>query len=548
METIVIGHRNPDMDSVCSAVAYAALKELLGEKGVRPARAGALNERIAFVLEKFGVTQPEFLPDVTPRVRDAMIKDYVGIHPDQPIAEALGLMSSKRLRALPVVDENLRFHGTISENKLLGLVVPSRQAAQHAREVLASLANIAGTFEGRSLTGPLSSREETYALVVAAMDAETFAGRLRNLEPARTVLFVGDRENVHRTALEGGVSALVVTGGAEVDPAFAAEAQAAGMAVIVSPWDTATSVIFARGAMIARHALEEVAEKFDGDTPLELARRSVALSNKFIFPVLDSEARLEGILSKSDFLKGPSRQLILVDHNELSQAVPGADDLPVVEIIDHHRLGNRPTETPILFLNQPVGSTCTIVADLYQRQAIVPERPVAGLLLAGIIADTLNGTSPTATQTDRRFLAELGEIAGISAGDLAAEIFAVGSPLQTMSPDKVVEADAKHYEEKGLRFSVAQIEEVTFANFDSQREHLLAALRERVGSEGLFFAALLVTDINEQNSYLLVEGNSDFLRTITYPEQSDHVWFLEGVVSRKKQLLPYLSECLAKVR
>jgi manganese-dependent inorganic pyrophosphatase len=548
METIVIGHRNPDMDSVCSAVAYAALKERLGEKGVRPARAGALNERIAFVLEKFGVTQPEFLPDVTPRVRDAMIKDYVGIHPDQPIAEALGLMSSKRLRALPVVDENLRFHGTISENKLLGLVVPSRQAAQHAREVLASLANIAGTFEGRSLTGPLSSREETYALVVAAMDADTFAGRLRNLEPARTVLFVGDRENVHRTALEGGVSALVVTGGAEVDPAFAAEAQAAGMAVIVSPWDTATSVIFARGAMIARHALEEVAEKFDGDTPLELARRSVALSNKFIFPVLDSEARLEGILSKSDFLKGPSRQLILVDHNELSQAVPGADDLPVVEIIDHHRLGNRPTETPILFLNQPVGSTCTIVADLYQRQAIVPERPVAGLLLAGIIADTLNGTSPTATETDRRFLAELGEIAGISAGDLAAEIFAVGSPLQTMSPDKVVEADAKHYEEKGLRFSVAQIEEVTFANFDSQREHLLAALRERVGSEGLFFAALLVTDINEQNSYLLVEGNSDFLRTITYPEQSDHVWFLEGVVSRKKQLLPYLTECLARVR
>lgn len=548
METIVIGHRNPDMDSVCSAVAYAALKERLGEKGVRPARAGALNERIAFVLEKFGVPQPEFLPDVTPRVRDAMIKDYVGIHPDQPIAEALSLMSSKRLRALPVVDENLRFHGTISENKLLGLVMPSRQAAQHAREVLASLANIAGTFEGRSLTGPLACHEETYALVVAAMDADTFASRLRNLEPARTVLFVGDRENVHRTALEGGVSALVVTGGAEVDPSFAAEAQAAGMAVIVSPWDTATSVIFARGAMIARHALEEVAEKFDGDTPLELARRSVTLSNKFIFPVLDSEARLEGILSKSDFLKGPSRQLILVDHNELSQAVPGADDLPVVEILDHHRLGNRPTETPILFLNQPVGSTCTIVADLFQRHALVPARPVAGLLLAGIIADTLNGTSPTATETDRRFLAELGQIAGIAAGDLAAEIFAVGSPLQTMSPDKVVEADAKRYEEKGLRFSVAQIEEVTFANFNAQREHLLAALRHRVGSEGLFFAALLVTDINEQNSYLLVEGNSDFLRTITYPEQSDRVWFLEGVVSRKKQLLPYLTECLARVR
>lgn len=548
MKTIVIGHRNPDMDSVCSAVAYAELKKRLGHPDVHAARAGALNERISFVLAKFGVPQPEFLPDVTPRVRDAMIGDYIAIRPDQPIAEALALMSTNRLRSLPVVDEKGNFHGAISENTLLGLVMPSRDAAQRAREALASLANIAGTFEGRSLTGPLSGDEQNYALVVAAMDAGTFAGRLKNLEPARTVLFVGDRENVHRTALEGGVRALVVTGGAEVDPSFTAEAQAKGMAVILSPWDTATSVIFARGAMVVRHALEEVPVKFDADTPLELARRSAMLSNKFIFPVVDENGRLEGILSKSDFLKGPARQLILVDHNELSQAVPGAGEVPIVEILDHHRLGNMPTEAPILFLNQPVGSTCTIVADLHRRHGLAPERPVAGLMLAGIIADTLNGTSPTATDTDRHFLAELGAIAGIRASDLAAEIFAVGSPLQTMSPAKVIEADAKRYEEKGVAFSVAQIEEVTFANFDAQRAPLLEALQQRTKAEGLFFAALLVTDINAQSSYLLVEGNADFRKTINYPEHSDRVWFLEGVVSRKKQLLPYLTECLARVR
>jgi manganese-dependent inorganic pyrophosphatase len=548
MKTIVIGHRNPDMDSVCSAVAYAALKTRLGHPDVQAARAGALNERISFVLEKFGVPQPEFLPDVTPRVRDAMITQYIAIRPDQPIAEALALMSAKRLRALPVVDEQGRCHGAISENTLLGLVMPSRDAARRAREVLASLANIAGTFEGRSLTGPLCGVEQNYALVVAAMDAGTFAGRLKLLDPAHTVLFVGDREDVHRTALAGGVRALVVTGGAEIDPGFAAEARAEGMAVILSPWDTATSVILARGAMVARHALEEVPVKFDADTPLELARRSVVLSNKLIFPVVDDNGCLEGILSKSDFLKGPSRQLILVDHNELSQAVPGAAVTPIVEILDHHRLGNMPTEAPILFLNQPVGSTCTIVADLYRRHGLAPERPVAGLLLAGIIADTLNGTSPTTTETDRLFLSELGAAAGLAAADLAAEIFAVGSPLQTMSPSQVIEADAKRYEEHGVAFSVAQIEEVTFANFDGQRDHLLAALQQRVRAEGLYFAALLVTDINAQNSYLLVEGDADFRKTINYPEQADRVWFLEGVVSRKKQLLPYLAECLARVR
>jgi manganese-dependent inorganic pyrophosphatase len=548
METIVIGHRNPDMDSVCSAVAYAELKKRLGHDDVRPARAGALNERIAFVLEKFGVPQPEFIPDVTPRVRDAMIRDYVSIRPDQPIAEALALMSSKRLRALPVVDEDRRFHGTISENTLLGLVMPSRESAQRAREVLASLANIAGTFEGRSLTGPLPEDEQNYALVVAAMDANTFAGRLKNLEPSRTVLFVGDRENVHRAALDGGVRALVVTGGAEVSPAFAAAAKAKGMAVIVSPWDTATSVIFARGAMITRHALEEVPVKFDADMPLEIARRTVALSNKFIFPVLEADGRLDGILSKSDFLRGPARQLILVDHNELSQAVPGATDLPIVEILDHHRLGNMPTEAPILFLNQPVGSTCTIVADLFRRHNLEPPRPVAGVMLAGIIADTLCGTSPTTTETDRQLLEKLGRLAGIRAQDLAAEIFSVGSPLQTMSPDRVIGADAKEYEEHGVRFSISQIEEVTFANFERQRDLLQEALRAQTGAAQLFFSALLVTDINAQNSYLMVEGNHDLLRTINYPEHSDRVWFLEGVVSRKKQLLPYLLECLAKVR
>jgi manganese-dependent inorganic pyrophosphatase len=548
METIVIGHRNPDMDSVCSAVAYAALKTRLGEKNIRPARAGALNERIAFVLGKFGVAQPDFLPDVTPRVRDAMITDYVAAHPDRPVAEALAAMSGKGLRALPVVDEEKRFHGSLSENKLLGLVMPSREAAAQAREVLASLANIAATFEGSSLNGPLPSAEQNHVLVVAAMNAATFEGRLRNLDPSRAVIFVGDREDVQRLAIAAGASAVVVTGGAAVAPAVVDEAVRAGTAVIVSPWDTATSVIFARGAMIARHALEEVPVKFDADLPLEIARRAVALSNKFIFPVLDEHGRLEGILSKSDFLKGPARRLILVDHNELSQAVPGAEDLPIVEILDHHRLGNMPTEAPILFLNQPVGSTCTIVADLYRRQGLAPERPVAGLMLAGIIADTLNGTSPTATETDRRFLAELGEAAGIAAADLAAEIFAVGSPLQTLSPAHVIEADAKQYEENGVRFSVAQIEEVTFANFDAQRDQLQAALRHRVQSEGLFFTSLLVTDINAQNSYLLVEGNADFLKAISYPEHSDRVWFLEGVVSRKKQLLPYLTECLARVR
>ena len=548
METIIIGHRNPDMDSICSAVAYAALKKHLGAEKVRAARAGAMNERITYVFEKFGVPQPDFMPDATPRVRDAMITEYFSAHPDRPVAEALAIMASRGLRALPVVDDDRRFHGVISENKLLGMVLPSRESAALARIVHASLANIAGTFTGTAVCGRLDGTDEDYALVVAAMDVETFAGRLGRHEPARTIVFVGDREDIHRVAIRNGVRALVVTGGRSPSPEAVEEAQQQDTTIIVSPYDTATSVFFARGAVTARYLLEASLESFDADMTLSQARRSVALSNKFIFPVLDGEGRLEGILSKSDFLKTPARQLILVDHNELSQAVPGAADLPIIEILDHHRLGNMPTEAPILFINQPVGSTCTLVAELYERHGVTPDRAMAGLLLAGIVSDTLNGTSPTTTEVDRKFLQGLAQPAGISAADLAAEVFAVGSPLRTLTPRQVIGADCKEYEDRGIRFSVSQIEEVTFANFDERREQLLEALRERAASGGLFFAALLVTDINTQNSYLLAEGNADFLRAINYPEEGERVWILEGVVSRKKQLLPYLSECLTGLR
>lgn len=548
METIVIGHRNPDMDSVCSAVGYASLKTRLGMQGVRAARAGALNERITFVLEKFGVAQPDFIPDVTPRVRDAMITDYVAAQLGRPVAESLAQMSMLGLRALPVVDADRRFHGVVSENKLLERVLPAPQSASLARKVTASLANIAETFGGISSTGPLSEDEEEYSLVVAAMRIETFVERMETMDRRHTVLFIGDRENVQIEAIRGGIRALVVTGGCNASPEIVREALRCGCTIITSHLDTATSVILARGAVVVSHVMETPTEKFDADMALALARRTVALSNKIIFPVMDDQGRLEGILSKSDFLKAPARQLILVDHNELSQAVPGAAEVPIIEILDHHRLGNMPTEAPILFINRPVGSTCTLVADLHEQHGIKPDRVIAGILMAGIIADTLNGTSPTATETDRRHLAELSALAGIPASDLAAQIFSIGSPLQTLTPQQVITADCKEYEEKGVRFSVSQIEEVTFLHFDDRREQLQAALRGRVAEQGLFFAALLVTDINKQNSYLLVEGDADFSRTIHYPEKSDRVWFLEGVVSRKKQLLPFLSECVAAVR
>ena len=319
------------------------------------------------------------------------------------------------------------------------------------------------------------------------------------------------------------------------------------MTMISSPHDTATSGFPARGAVRVGRMIETDYRSFQPDTLLEDARQLAAQSAAFIFPVIDETGALVGILSKSDFLKEVPRQLILVDHNELTQAVRGADKVPIVEILDHHKLGGFSSDTPILFWNNPVGSTSSIVPMCFAQLGIAVPAHIAGLRMEGLVSDTLNLTSPTTTPVDADLLNRLSKIAGVDPDDLAAQIFSVGSPLLTMSPEQAITADCKPYEEAGQRFSVAQIEELTFAHFDEKRDALLAALDTYRKKEGLLFAALLVTDINDQTSLLLVQGSEAFLHQIDYPARSPHIWELAGVVSRKKQLLPYLLHCLGQM-
>jgi len=237
--------------------------------------------------------------------------------------------------------------------------------------------------------------------------------------------------------------------------------------------------------------------------------------------------------------------LILVDHNELSQAVKGADKVRIVEILDHHRIGGVATDSPILFWNNPVGSTSTIVALCYQQAGVQMPRAIAGLLMAGLLSDTLNLHSPTATGTDRLVLEQLAKIAEINPSQFAEEIFSVGSPLLTLTPEQVITADCKEYKEGKIRFTVSQIEELSFSHFAEKRDSLLAALDGHVRQSGLYFGALLVTDINSQNSLLLCCGAAEFLDRIDFPAHGPNIWEFTGVVSRKKQLLPYLLQCLA---
>jgi manganese-dependent inorganic pyrophosphatase len=547
MQTIVIGHKNPDMDAICSAIAYAELKRKLGIPNVISARAGNTNERIDLVLQKFGVPAPEFMSDVSPKVADVMETQVISVAHDSSIYHAMNSIEKKLIRGLPVVDDDNRCLGLLSGWKVNQYLFPQREDAPGSREILASISDMAHSFDGQFIVGEATASRQKVVLMVAAMSLVSFGERLRRYQAEQAIVFVGDREDIQLEAIQNKALAVVITGGMGLSARVRSAAKEAGVRLISSRHDTATTVLLARGAAKIDSMIEPQFTSLSPETPLRSARHIVAASSEYIFPILEDDKRLVGILSKSHFIKPIPRQLILVDHNELSQAVTGAGDLRIIEVLDHHRLSSFSTDIPILFWNNPVGSTSTLVALSYNQHGIEIERPIAGLLMAGLISDTLNLSSPTATPIDAKVLQNLSAIAGIEPAKLAESIFAVGSPLLTLGPDDVIQADCKDYSEENYRFSVSQIEELGFSHFYEKQQNLQEALDAYRAKQGYYFAGLLVTDVNTQNSLLLMSGPPEFLDTITYPRLAPSLFQLDNVVSRKKQLVPYLLDCLHKI-
>jgi manganese-dependent inorganic pyrophosphatase len=547
MQTIVIGHRNPDMDSICSAIAYAELKRKLGMPDVVAARAGNTNERIEFILQKFDVPAPEFVSDVAPTVADVMETQFISVGQDSSIYQAMNLIEKKRMRGLPVVDRDNRCQGLLSSWKVIQYLFPAREETNTSREIFGSITDIVHAFDGQFVTGDPEDARRRVVFMVAAMSRESFGERLRMHPADGVIVFVGDREDVQLDAIGANVLAVVITGGLGVSAKVRSAAKEAGIRLLSSRYDTATTILSARGATRIDSMIDGQFTSFTPETSLKSARQVVAGSSEYVFPILDNEKRLVGILSKSHFIKPIPRQLILVDHNELSQAVKGAGDLQIIEVLDHHRLASFNTDIPILFWNNPLGSTSTLVALSYKQYGMAIERPIAGLLMAGLISDTLNLTSPTATPIDANVLKELSKIAGIEPAKLAEGIFAVGSPLLTLGPNEVILADCKDYEEDGRKFSVSQVEELGYSHFYVKEGELLKALEAYRSRQESYFAALLVTDVNTQNSLLLISAPAAFLETITYPRLGPNVFELNNVVSRKKQLVPYLLDCFHKI-
>jgi manganese-dependent inorganic pyrophosphatase len=548
--TYIIGHKNPDADSICAAIAYAAYKEARGLPGYVAARCGNSNARIDAILNRFQHPLPLLLSDVTPRVRDLMVSNVVSVSQDATCAEALELIDAHDVRILPVVAADQRVIGTVSIFQLGGFFVPKVREPREMRKVHTSLNHIVRALHATTIHLPEPTREDELFVRVGAMDIKSFgkASASDGIRAEQSVIIVGDRRDIQLRSIEMGVRLLVITGNLPAETDIVQAAAARGVALIVSPYDTATSAWLIRSATKLDRLIDRKYASLPPDLRISDLRKKINSHNTAAFVVMGEDGRLLGILTRTDVLKPSRTRLVLVDHNEMSQAVTGAEEVTITEIIDHHRLGSLSTQQPILFINDPVGSTCTIVAELFRRDGLAPTPQIAGILMSGIISDTLHLNSPTSTEKDAILLTWLSRIASIDSRQLADLIFSSGSVILANPPEKVIRTDFKVYNEDNVRFAVSQVEELGFGNFWQHSKQLIRALDELCTQEDLCFACLLVTDINTQNSLLLFKGDPEITARITYPTvEEGEIFDLPGIVSRKKQLIPYLTTLLREI-
>lgn len=539
----VIGHKNPDTDSIASAIAYAELKKLQGLSNIHAAMAGEPNPQTRYILERLDIVAPLFLADVHPKVRDILKRLPITASASMSLKEVLELFHRHTIRVLPVVDDQMNPIGLVSLLKLSEKYLVA--GTDRKRGVDSSQRSLVTCLDGVFLTGSPTDTVEHLHLFIGAMIEDSFSKRIEGYDPATLLVMTGDRPSIQQAAIDRGVRILVITGGFSVSDELLAAARSTGTTIISTPHDTATAAWLARLSTPLSCFIDRKFEKVGVSEPLEHLRLKLLHSGESAVIAVEEDGSIAGIATKSSLLAPVPYALILMDHNELGQAVPGAESVDILEVIDHHKLGNPATDQPITFMAAPVGSTCTLVASLYRERGIEPGQKIAALLLAGILSDTVILKSPTTTARDREIVAWLEVQSKLDHATFGREIFSSCSGFSAYgTPEKAVRADFKHFNAGETLFGVGQVEVVGFDEFYELKDNLREALKRIKEHDRLALAGLMVTDIYTETSLFLVEGKNELAHVMGYPQLEPHLYELKGVMSRKKQMVPHLLKVL----
>ena len=540
----VIGHKNPDTDSICSAIAYADLRQKVTGQVHEAKRAGHVNDETAYVLDRFGVEAPKLLTDVRLQVRDLDIHEMPGLKPNASIRDTWERMRQEQAKTLPIV----------KDDELVGVVSTGDIAKSYMdvydSEILSKARtqyrNIIKTLDGTMITG----NEHGYFMRGKVAIGASSPNLMEEFIEKDDLVILGDREEAQACAVNIDASCMVICKDAEVSPKLIQKAKEQSIVIIQTPYDTFTT---------ARLINQSIPVKFYMTSgPLTMFRmndyvddiKDIMAKKRFRdFPILDRHGRFKGFISRRRFLGASKKKVILVDHNERSQAVDGIEEAEIIEIIDHHRLGDIETVSPITFRNQPVGCTATIINQMYEENEIEVPREIAGLLCGAIISDTLLFRSPTCTPLDERTAKKLAKISDIDLEQMAQEMFNAGSNLKGKSAEDICFQDFKQFTVNDTIFGVGQITSMSKEELAAIRDMMTEHLPKVLEAHNLNMIYFMLTDILAESTELLCVGTGArgiALSAFDLPDNSKSL-ILKGVVSRKKQLIPVLVETLQQM-
>ena len=536
----VIGHKNPDTDSICSAIAYAELKNRLYGKGYCAARAGQINQETQYVLNFFQVPAPQYVADVMTDVRDIDIRKTEGVSGQISLKKAWNMMRALGVTTLPITEDH----------KLKGLITVGDIANAYMNVYDNSILSTAKTpykniLEALDATMVLGDEDAYYEkgeVVIAAANPDVMEEYIHEGD----MVILGNRYESQLCAIEMNAACIIVCMGAKVSKTIRKLAQENHCSIIVTPHDTFTVARMINQSMPISHFMRR-----DGLTTFKLTEKTEDIKGIMgqkryrEFPILDLDDNYIGMISRRNLLNLRKKQVILVDHNEASQTVDGINHAEVLEIIDHHRIGSLETSGPVYFRNQPVGCTATIVTQMYDEQGVEIRPQIAGLMLAAILSDTLMFRSPTCTPLDEKTARRLATIAGVDVEEFASEMFEAGEKLDGKTPEEVFLQDFKVFMCGDLRFGVAQGSYMTHKNLQAAQNLLMPYLEEARRKQNVEDLYMMLTEVPRKESVVIGTGRHapEMLRAAFDREpEADGGWVLPGVISRKKQFIPAMMD------
>ena len=538
-KVVVIGHRNPDTDSICSAIAYAELKNKTSDLVCEPRRAGKMNQETEFVLKKFGVKPPRMCTDVNPKIRDVDYREMPGIPGTTSLRKAWEIMRDKQIDTLPVTSPDNELEGVITVKDIATANMDVFDTGILAKSQT-TYRNILETLGGTMVVG----REDDVCTTGHIRIGTATPEMLENTVEKGDIVILTNRYESQLCAIEKEASLLIICNGSKVGRTIQRIAEEMGVAIMSAPVDTyAAGKLISQCAPISYYMTRSDIMKFTLVTPVADVTRVMAKVRHRYFPILDEDGKYCGMVSRRNIINLQKRRIILVDHNEATQAVEGFDQAEILEIIDHHRIGSLETSGPVYFRNQPVGCTATIITQMYDENDMEIPPQIAGLLLAAILSDTLVFRSPTCTPLDEALAKRLAKIAGVDIDEFASEMFEAGEKLDGKTAEEVFLQDFKVFMCGDIRFGVAQGSYMTRKNLLAAEALLQPYLEEARNKQNVEDIYMLLTDVPKEESVVISDGRyaSEVLSDgfETQPAE-DGSFTLPGVVSRKKQFIPAL--------